>query len=224
MAVQAFDQATSEVREAKGETPTAVHLPLKRSIIPTIKSATAADEAAVIDVVTLAFSTDPLLRWVYPDPHQYLTYAPEVARAFAGKAFAHATAYYVDGYSGAALWLPPEVHPDEDELISLLQDSVSQRKQADLFGVLEQMASYHPLAPHWYLPIIGVDPIHQGQGYGSALLQHALGVCDRDHAVAYLESSNPRNIPLYRRHGFELIGAIQVGASPPIFPMLREAR
>ena len=133
-------------------------------------------------------------------------------------------AVLVDGYSGAALWLPPEVHPDEDELTSLLQDSVSQRKQADLFGVLEQMASYHPRAPHWYLPIIGVDPIHQGQGYGSALMQHALGVFDRDHVVAYLESSNPRNIPLYRRHGFELIGAIQVGASPPIFPMLREAR
>lgn len=126
MAVQAFDQATSEVREAKGATPKAVHLPLKRGVTPTIKRATAADEAAVIDVVTLAFSADPLLRWVYPDPHQYLTYAPEVARAFAGKAFAHATAYYVDGYLGAALWLPPEVHPDEDELISLLQDSVSQ--------------------------------------------------------------------------------------------------
>ena len=93
MAVQAFDQATLEVREAKVETPKAVHLPLKRSISPTIKSATAADEAAVIDVVTLAFSTDPLLRWVYPDPYQYLTFAPEVARAFAGKAFAHATAY-----------------------------------------------------------------------------------------------------------------------------------
>ena len=29
--------------------------------------------------------------------------------------------------------------------------------------------------------------------------------------MAYLESSNPRNIPLYERHGFEALGEIQVG-------------
>ena len=42
--------------------------------------------------------------------------------------------------------------------------------------------------------------------------------------LACLESSNPKNIPLYERHGFELLGTIQVGASPPIFPMLRKIR
>lgn len=29
---------------------------------------------------------------------------------------------------------------------------------------------------------------------------------------------------LYRRHGFEVRDTIQVGSSPPIFPMLRPAR
>ena len=53
-------------------------------------------------------------------------------------------------------------------------------------------------------------------------MQHALAACDRDGTCAYLESTNPRNIPLYQRHGFELLGTIQVGMSPPIFPMLRE--
>ena len=31
---------------------------------------------------------------------------------------------------------------------------------------------------------------------------------------AYLWSSNPLNISLYKRHGFEIAGAIQVGSSP----------
>ena len=26
----------------------------------------------------------------------------------------------------------------------------------------------------WYLPLLGVDPLHHGKGLGSALLQHAL--------------------------------------------------
>jgi ribosomal protein S18 acetylase RimI-like enzyme len=85
-------------------------------------------------------------------------------------------------------------------------------------------ARYHPSEPHWYLPLIGVDPSQQGKGYGSALLTHALMPCNRDHTCAYLESSNPKNIPLYERHGFEVLGTIQVGTSPPIFPMLRKPR
>lgn len=55
-------------------------------------------------------------------------------------------------------------------------------------------------------------------------MKHTLDACDRDHAPAYLESSNPKNIPLYERHEFELLGTIQVGTSPPIFPMLRKPR
>ena len=46
-------------------------------------------------------------------------------------------------------------------------------------------------------------------------------VCDRDGVLAYLESSNLRNVPLYERHGFEVLGAIQAGGSPSIVPMLR---
>jgi hypothetical protein len=31
-------------------------------------------------------------------------------------------------------------------------------------------------------------------------------------------------VPLYRRHGFEVLGTIQIGDAPPIAPMLREPR
>jgi hypothetical protein len=55
-------------------------------------------------------------------------------------------------------------------------------------------------------------------------MRHALIPCDRDQIPAYLESSNPDNIPLYQQHGFELLGTIQAGASPPLFPMLRQPR
>lgn len=68
--------------------------------------------------------------------------------------------------------------------------------------ILEQMGQFHPEEPHWYLPTLGVDPIFQNCGQGSALLRKALKQCDEDGLTAYLESSNPRNIPLYERHGF----------------------
>lgn len=191
---------------------------------PTIKVATTTEEASAIATEVLAFSADPAARWTWPDPQQYLMHFPDFVRALGGKAFAHGSAYCADGYAGAALWLPPEVGPDEDVLIELLQRTGSASVQKDLLGVFEQMGRYHPQEPHWYLPFIGVDPSQQGKGYGGALMKYALIPCDRDHTPAYLESSNPKNIPLYERHGFELLGTIQVGSSPPIFPMLRKPR
>ncbi len=83
------------------------------------------------------------------------------------------------------------------------------------------MGSYHPSEPHWYLPLIGVDPTREAKGYGSALLKHALAQCDDEKQLAYLESSKPSNLPLYERHGFEILGTIQVRSSPPIWPMAR---
>jgi ribosomal protein S18 acetylase RimI-like enzyme len=194
-------------------------------ITPIIKTAvTASDEASIIDVLVRANWADPAARWVWPDSQRFLTHFPSFVRAFGGKAFAHRSAYYIDGYIGAALWLPPDVHPDENALIALLQRTVSDQIQKDVFAVFEQMGRYHPSEPHWYLPLMGVDPSQQSKGFGSALLQHILIQFDRDNKLAYLESSNPRNIPLYKRHGFELLGTIQTGTSPSISPMLRRPR
>lgn len=191
---------------------------------PIVKTATASDEASAIGVLLLAFSADPAARWTWRDPQQYLLHFPRFAKAFGGEAFSRGSAYYSDGFAGAALWLPPEVEPDEDALITLVQGTASEQSREHVFEVLEQMGRYHPSEPHWYLPLMGVDPMHQGQGLGSALMQHALIPCDRDHQIAYLESTNRKNIPLYERHGFELLGTIQAGTSPPIFPMLRKPR
>jgi ribosomal protein S18 acetylase RimI-like enzyme len=191
---------------------------------PIISTVAAGDEARAVAVITLAFGTDPAARWTWPDPRQFLEHFPSVVSTFGGKAFAHGTAHCVNGFAGAALWLPPGIGPDEEALSALLQRTGSAGFRKDGAAVFEQMGRHHPREPHWYLPIIGVDPFQQGKGYGAALMQHALAPCDRDQTLAYLESSNPKNIPLYERHGFKVLDTIQVGSSPPIYPMLRTPR
>ena len=187
-----------------------------------IRTATQRDEAGAIAVVVLAFGADPAARWTWPDPGAFLAHFPAFVRAFGGRAFAEGGAHLVDGHAGAALWLPPGIGPDEEAMGELLQRTAPAELQGDLAALFKQMARYHPSEPHWFLPFIGVDPARQGRGYGSALMRHALALCDRDHRLAYLESSNPKNVPLYQRHGFELLGTIQAGTSPTIFPMLRK--
>jgi len=182
------------------------------------------DEAAVIDVITLAFAADPMARWATPDPVRYLAGMPAVVRAFGGNGFAHGSVYLAAGNAGAAMWLPPGVEPDGERLAALAFANAPTDRHADLGAVFEGMGATHPHEPHWYLPLIGVDPARQGQGIGAALLRYALRRVDADGLPAYLESSNPRNVELYRRHGFEAIGTIQAGTSPPIVPMLRAPR
>lgn len=195
-----------------------------REASPRVRIATRADETAVIDVITLGFSTDPMARWSLRDPHTYLTQMPALVRAFGGRAFDDGSAYCVENYAGAALWLPPGAEPDMEALDAIMNEHAPDHIKADMGGVFEQMGVYHPVEPHWYLPLIAVDPSCQGQGHGSALMREALERCDRDGVLAYLESSNPRNITLYQRHGFEVMGTIQVGSSPTLTPMSRKPR
>jgi ribosomal protein S18 acetylase RimI-like enzyme len=86
------------------------------------------------------------------------------------------------------------------------------------------MARHHPHERHWYLPVLGTDPAHQGRGVGSALLTPVLARADAEGLPVYLESSKEKNIPFYRRHGFEVVSTIRLEDGPAIWPMLRTPR
>ncbi len=190
---------------------------------PTVRTMKA-DEDAAIDTVVLAFASDPMTRWTWPGQRQYLELMPKLTRAFGGRAFAAGSAYCTDDYSGVALWLPPGAEPDTAVMIELMETTLQPQQRENAYALFAEMGKYHPHEPHWYLPLIGVDPLHQGKGIGDALMAHAVARADREGIPAYLESSNPRNISLYRRHGFEPLGEIQSGSSPTMVPMLRKAR
>lgn len=157
-----------------------------------------------------------------PEARGYLTYWPPLVKAFGGAAFARGTADSIDDCSGVALWLAPTVEPDEEAMGAILEEAVPEGRRDEVFAQAAQMGEFHPTQPHWYLPLVGVDLPKVGRGYGSCLLRHALERVDQEGLPAYLEATSPLNRALYARHGFEDMGVIQVGGSPPLWPMLRE--
>jgi ribosomal protein S18 acetylase RimI-like enzyme len=174
--------------------------------------------------LVLAFGTDPVARWMYDDPRQYLRHIPRLFRALGARAFEAGTAERTNDRLGVAIWLPPGIHGDDVPLEAVIAGSMGGAKQAEVTAVFERTEHYRPAEPHWYLSLIGVEVLHRNKGCGAALLRHRLGQCDLEHLAAYLWSSNPLNVSLYERHGFEILDTIQVGSSPCIFPMLRRAR
>jgi GNAT superfamily N-acetyltransferase len=193
------------------------------SATPEVKSAGANNRASAISTIVLGFAADPMARWVWSDSSEYLRIMPRFVNAFGGRAFEHGTAYITEGGRAVALWLPPGVEPDEAEMGAIMEESVRPDIADDIGAVMKGMAEHHPREPHWYLPLFAADPNWIGQGLGALLMKHALRRCDEEGIAAYLESSNPRNISLYERHGFEAVGRIQSGSSPVLTPMLRPA-
>jgi ribosomal protein S18 acetylase RimI-like enzyme len=189
-----------------------------------IITSTPTDRAKVIDTIVLGFTADPFVRWLFPDPQDYLTHFPVLMQLFAGKAFEQNAAFHLDGHTTSALWLPPGAHPDEEGIVTLLEAHLGAEKLADAFSAFEQMDAFHPDEPCWHLAFLATDPAFMGKGYGSSLLESSLEHCDKDGKLAYLESTNPANLSLYERYGFRLIGKIETKTSPPLFPMVRESR
>lgn len=189
-----------------------------------IRLAKPEDRESALASIVAAFVADPVNRFVMPTPSLYLEMMAKMMGFFGGAAFENDSAWVIGDCAGAALWLPPGVKSDMESLNELMLKRVPADRIEHMGPTIEQMEAFHLKEPHWYLAVLGVDPHARGQGLGGALLSESLERVDADHLPAYLESSNPRNIPLYERHGFEVMGEIQIGPVPVITPMIRRAR
>ncbi len=52
--------------------------------------------------------------------------------------------------------------------------------------------------PHYYLSLLGTDPLYQRSGAGSAAIQPVLDACDAQGLTAYLETQKEANLAYYR--------------------------
>lgn len=76
------------------------------------------------------------------------------------------------------------------------------KRSLDMMG---EMSQEHPRQNHYYWEYIGVLPDYQGQGIGSHICRTLVQRADQDQVGSYLETTNPRNVPLYERLGFQTV-------------------
>ena len=176
---------------------------------------------AAKSVLVIAFSSDPWTRWWWPESQVYLKNMAIFMHEYLSVSIPAKGTYVVEDSSGASVWFPPGHSIDTEVLAPSIREIPESRKEY-AFKMFDQFYQCLPKEDHWYLPWVGVDPIHHGQGLGSLMLKKVLRMVDEEGKVAHLESSNPMNISLYERHGFKVISRIQEGDSPPIHPMTRQ--
>lgn len=67
-----------------------------------------------------------------------------------------------------------------------------------------------PKDPMYYLWFIGVDPKFQGTGIGSQLMNEIIQDSEQKSRPIYLETSTLRNLPWYRKFGFEIYNELEL--------------
>jgi GNAT superfamily N-acetyltransferase len=179
-----------------------------------------------LSVATAAFVADPFMRYIFSSAPDYLALFGSLVEKFSGaQSLADEMMFRTEGFEGVAIWLKPEEHGDEEAAGAWMQSNVPGDRLPTLVSVVEEMERYRAeCEPCWYLSVVGVDAKYQGQGFGSVLMKHVTSQLDDLGITGYLESSNPQNISLYLRHGFEIMGEIQINDSPVVTPMVRQAR
>lgn len=197
------------------------------STVPLTRRALERDIPALASTLARAFHDDPVAEWACRPERLRPRMLERFHAARLRHLLTHEEVWTVEGAACAALWAPPgrwKTTPSQD--LELARCQLHPRLAVrlglvalGLFGIERS----HPLdPPHWYLAVLGTDPVAQGQGLGSAVLRPVLERCDADGVGAYLESSKERNIDFYARHGFRVTRELRLPRGPKVWAMWRQ--
>jgi ribosomal protein S18 acetylase RimI-like enzyme len=170
--------------------------------------ATPADRERAVGSLVAAFVADPVLRYLFPDDATY----PRYAAAFFGHLFDKrvglGTVWTVGSGASVAMWDAPHPAASADgELAAALPADAKARVDAYDNAVHAAM----PVSPFWYLGVLGTHPEHAGRRWGHAVMAAGLRRATADGLPAVLETSNPANVGVYQRAGWQVVGDVADG-------------
>lgn len=192
-----------------------------------VRRATSDDTDQISATLARAFVDDPVMMFMIPDADARVAKLPRLFKVLLKLALPHGLCHITSGYESATIWKPPgkwhlslwDYIANGPDLLGIFGTNV-----LSVMATMDRIEKIHPKVPHYYLQVIGTDPVKQGKGFASLIMRHQLAASDAAGMPCYLESSKDTNIPIYRSFGFELRGEISIPDGPTLWPMWREAR
>ena len=179
-----------------------------------MKRATNSDKAKIIEILTRSFDDNKSVNYVVKQDQNrverirnLMDYSFNVCNEFG-------EVWMSDDQQACALILFPD--KKRSSFRTLLWDlklALSVIGIDRVSAVLKREAmikSNHPKEPIAYLWFIGVNPQLQGKGVGSAFIKEVIQECERKKRPIYLETSMEKNLPFYKKFGFEIFQSLQL--------------
>jgi ribosomal protein S18 acetylase RimI-like enzyme len=188
----------------------------------------------VSEMIGRAFFHDPLILYTIPNEEERTRHLSTLYDAVVRYILRHGVITCTPDLRSAACWLPPgQTGIRTWGLIRLgLLSTLFQFRLKTLHHYLNGMIQAEPAmgkqhklimpGPHWYLSILAVDPVYQGQGLGSQLLHAGTVRADAANLPCYLDTATVRNVQLYQHFGFQVVHEEDVeGTNLHVWNMLR---
>jgi hypothetical protein len=162
-------------------------------------------KSIVVDIISKSFDDNKSINWIIKQDKRRESRIKALAEYSFDICLQFGAIYLSDDEKGCVLLLFPE--KKKSSLKTMLLDAKLALKAIGIERAIKIMNreskihSFHPKEPFLYLWFIGVDPMYQGKGSGSRLLEEVLKKYDKPIC---LETSTIRNLPWYERFGFEV--------------------
>lgn len=189
------------------------------------------NKARVTASLASAFHADPVMNWFVRQDERHDEALRDLIGNLVDQYIARGWAVAAADGSCATLWSRPGTMAasmnimEQLGMLPRILRTCTFRGLPRVLKVMDTVEKNHPKSPdHFYLFMIGVHGDYQGQGLGSTILAKTLETVDAAKMPAYLESSSPKNLPLYERHGFKIMKELKFENGPSLWPMWREAR
>ena len=197
---------------------------------PEIRKATLRDLPRAASVLVDAFSAQPLRVHMLPGVRRRKLAIASGDMALYAESVLYGTAYValLDGeIAGVLSWLEPEHHP-RTRLRALALDAARipflfcPPHGFGGFRLQPALDAFHRNEPSLYFTLAATSRQFQKRGIASALLKKLVERAEERGCSIFLETSDHKNLSLYRRFGFEVVDkAAPLRHGPEVFAMLR---
>jgi hypothetical protein len=198
------------------------------------RSLTPADADSAARVISQAFFDDPLIQFMLPlrwtrfqTLYKYFLPMTEVCTR-RNRVFGVG-----EPLQGVAYWKSP----DEKEMainsgnitkflpLLLTLFPLAYLRAKTIIDKTEEMHRRYTGEPHYFLENLGVLSTSRGKGFSSQLIRPILAQADQKKMLAYLDTVNPVNVPIYEHFGFECVEKAAIpGTGVTVFAMRRLPR
>ena len=179
-----------------------------------MKRVDANHKSLVVDILTKSFDDNKSVNYVVKQDEKrqerirgLMDYSFDVCNAFG-------EVWLADDNQACALILHPDKKRTTPDAImwdvKLALSVIGLTRVGQVLGRESKIKAFHPKEPFSYLWFIGVRPEDQNSGKGSRLLNEVIEYSERNNRPIYLETSVDRNLPWYKKHGFEIFHSLEL--------------
>ena len=187
---------------------------------------------ASCNILSHAFQDYPIYTYLFPDDSDR-----ECKSSYIFQYLIHYGLLYGEGHAtslnleGITVWFSPNYAHEtlwrkiKSGAISLFF-KLKREESKKLISLDKYLSSLHKrLVPfrHWFLQLIGVDPLAQRRGFGTNLLRYMIKKTAQENLPIYLETQKKANINFYSYQGFKIINeSVIPGTEIPNWCMIKE--